>query len=131
MRVRESARRDLNSQARIQRAEAESFAPGQRPGLSGFQLAAIIEHGGGVLSGYHPDMTDEERKEAIRRHVAICLAEREHAEDGLAKIKAGRTHHEAERDEPAKNVTEERANRFRKIIERMDSILETYRRWNA
>ena len=79
---------------------------------------------------YRLGVTEAERKEAIRNHLAVCLAERDHAEDGLAKIKAGWTFHEADGKGVIANVTEQRAGRFRKVIERMDSIITAYRRWN-
>jgi len=79
---------------------------------------------------YRLGMTEDERKEAIQQHVAVCLGERDHAEDGLVKIKAGWTFHEANGDEPMRDVTEQRAGRFRNVIERMDSIIAAYRRWN-
>ena len=75
-------------------------------------------------------MTEEERKEAIRRHMAVCLAARDHAEHGLVKIDNGWTFRQTEGDGTIRNITAQRADRFRKIIGRMDSIISAYRRWN-
>lgn len=76
-------------------------------------------------------MTEEERQQAIERHCAILRENRTLAQEALSNIDKGWTFHEAQGNEPLRDVTEKRAAHYRRKIAQCDDLLAAYERWNA
>ena len=80
----------------------------------------------GRTSAYHVSMTDPEREEVIRRHIAWCRKERAEAQEFIDLVEKGWRFDEGQGDAPMVDVTDKRVAHWREVIEKMTAIIGAY-----
>ena len=71
-------------------------------------------------------MNEEERQERIAQHIEWCRSERTRAKQALSDYENGMRWLRSSGDGEPRDVTEQHKERYKKIVEKMEQILEDY-----